>query len=128
MDIIVFRGLPGSRTIEAARLLLHRPVDHIVDLTDFWERSQGNLFISETLPEEAKDEVETLLRSQEISRLGICGMIDKGWVESVVERIGIEDPNIFWLVVENAERPGRGTKKIYKRMERTFDIDLYKDA
>jgi hypothetical protein len=128
VEVFVFRGLPGSRTVTVARLLLHRPVDHIIDLSDFWERDQGNLFMTEVLPEEAQDEVEHLLRSPQISRLGICGMVDKGWIERIVEEIEVDDIDIHWLVVENAKRPGAKSKKFYERLARTFEVDLYDDA
>lgn len=128
MEVFVFRGLPGSSTLRTARLLLHRPTDHIIDLSEFWERSQGHLFMTEVLPEEAEEEIAECMRAPSISRLAICGMVDKGWIERIIEEIDVEEIEAHWLVVEGAQRPSGPSKKMYERMARTFDIDLYRDA
>lgn len=126
MDVFCFRGVPGSRTVEVARTLLYRPFDHVIDLSSFYETSQGNLFMTEELPIEAKNEVEKLLRAEEISRLAICGMMDKGWVEQIISEIGVENVDVYWLVVEGAEKPTGASDRFYDRLERNFEIDLTK--
>lgn len=124
MEVFVFRGLPGSPALRVARSLFTRPVDRIVDLTRYYETSQGNLFMTESIPDEGKEAIRQALRAEEISRLAVCATCDKGWVSQVLEEEGVDPDSMHWLVVEGAAPPERAPRKLYKRLERTFEIDL----
>lgn len=125
MEVLVIRGLPGSSALAVARSILHKPTDYIIDLTEFWETSQGNLFATQTLPDQAEEAVQNAMRSPQISRLAICGSAHKGWIESVIEKSDIEPDTVHWLIAEGAERPTESSKPLYDKLEQSFEIDLH---
>lgn len=127
MDIFVFRGIPGSPTVRTAEKLLPRTVDYVIDLSEYWETAQGNLFVTEEPPQEAQEAIQDLLRSESISRLAICGMLNKGWIKEMIDQHGLEDAEVHWLVVEGAQRPEDVHRKVYEYLTRSFEIDLYVD-
>ena len=125
MTVIVLRGLPGSPTIGVARSIFNRPTDYVIDLTKYHETDQGNLFVTESLPDEAEDHVQRALRSQDVSRLAICASAHKGWIEEVIRSCEIDPDEVHWLVVEGAEKPESAPKKLYQRLAKSFEVDLY---
>lgn len=121
----MIRGLPGSPALGAARCLFGRPTDYVIDLTSYWDTSQGNLFATETLPDGAEEDIQLAMRSPDVSRLAICGSAHKEWITGVIERCEIEPDEVYWLIIEGAQRPNKASKKLYDRLERSFEIDLH---
>lgn len=128
MEVYVFRGLPGSDTLRVARKLLPSVADRVIDLTSYWETDQGNLFISQSPPEQAKKDIQFILRSGEAGRLGICGSMNKSWIRDVIQQSELEEVEVHWLVVEGAVKPSDSSKRFYRRLEETFELDLIANA
>lgn len=125
MEVYVIRGLPGSPALRVARSILYRPTDYVVDLTSYWETEQGHLFATEKIPKQAEEDINLALRSSEVSRLAICGSLNKGWIQGVLDDSNVESDQTHWLVVEGASKPKEASDKLYDRLEKSFEIDLY---
>lgn len=122
--VFLFRGLPGAPAYETACALLERRLDAVINLMDYAQTQQGNLFVTEGLTEEARSDIEAALKGP-TSRLAICGILHMAWFSKVVEDVTEGyDVEVYRLVVEGSERPMNVPKKHYERLKDTFEIKL----
>jgi len=128
MDVFVIRGLPGSRVLPLAGKLFFKPTDYVVDLTRHYETDQGNLFVTEKVPDSAQHEIKRAIRAEAVSRLCICGMMHKKWIAQILDNEDVEPEEIYWTILEGAQKPPDVHWRLYDKLSSSFEVDLVADA